>query len=384
MNLQNVMPQRGLIPGLLLFLAATPVQAAGTGDYDGDGSIDLADYAAMPGCLSGPGAGPVPRLGLGAGCDAFDFDGDLDVDAFDFAGFQRAFGNTLGVVIETVTVGNIGNPGEPQIDGTFGSVGYVFDIGKYEVTAVQYTAFLNAVAATDTYALYNSSMWTHEHGCKIARTGSPGNFAYSVAPDRADRPVNFVSFGDAMRFANWLHNGQPTGAQDLSTTEDGSYFLDGRTSDDQLEGVFREPDATWVVPSEDEWYKAAYHANDGATGNYFNYPMGVDFGISNDLSDPDPGASATYFRNPDDFTIGAPYYRTEVGAHENSASPYGTYDQGGNVVEWNESIPLFNGRGLRGGAYLFGSDLMSAGSRPIEYHSSDEFSDIGFRVSRIP
>lgn len=289
-----------------------------------------------------------------------------------------------GLVIETVTVGNPGNPGESQFDGIYGGVNYTYDIAKFEVTAGQYTAFLNAVAATDTYGLYNSSMWNHDHGCRIERTGSPGSYTYSIASDWDDRPVNFVSFGDALRFANWLHNGQPTGPQDASTTEDGSYLLNGGVTDDQLEDIAREPDATWVVPSEDEWYKAAYHANDGATGNYFSYPMGVDFAISNDLADPDPGARATYYRHPNDFTIGSPYYRTAVGAHANSASPYGTFDQGGNVAEWNESIPLFNGRGQRGGAYQWGSDELAAWTRAIEFHSSDEFSEIGFRVARIP
>lgn len=283
--------------------------------------------------------------------------------------------------IQTVAVGNPGNPHDT--DG-YGGVNYPYAIGKYEVTSAQYTAFLNAVAKADAYWLYNTQMWTHTHGCKIARTGSPGSYAYTVAPDRANRPVNFVSFGDALRFANWLHNGQPAGPQDLTTTEDGSYFLNGRATDDELENVSREPGATWVVPSEDEWYKAAYHANDGATTNYFSYPMSADFGISNDLTTPDPGRRATYYNHPNDFTIGAPYYRTEVGAHENSASPYGTFDQGGNVVEWNESIPLFNGRGLRGGAYNWGSDALAPWTRPIEYHSSDEFSDIGFRVGRLP
>ena len=135
------------------------------------------------------------------------------------------------VVIETVTVGNPGNAGDPQqFQGIFGAVDYVYAIGKYEVTAGQYAAFLNAVAATDTVRALRREMWTHAEGCKIERTGSPGSYAYSVAPDRANRPVNFVSWGDAARFANWLHNGQPTGAQDLTTTEDGSYFLDGKTA----------------------------------------------------------------------------------------------------------------------------------------------------------
>jgi formylglycine-generating enzyme len=289
------------------------------------------------------------------------------------------------VLIETITVGNPGNPGESQIDGTFGGVDYAYQIGKYEVTAGQYAAFLNAIAATDTYGLYDVRMWTHAEGCKIERTGSLDNYTYNVSPDRANRPVNFVSFGDGLRFANWLHNKQPVGAQTLTTTEDGSYFLNGAVTDAELEDIAREPDSTWVIPSEDEWYKAAYHANDGVTGNYFSYPMTCDFGISNDLTDPDPdpGRHATYYNHPNDYTVGPPYYRTESGAHENSASPYGTFDQGGNVWEFNEAIPLFGGRGIRGGAYIGGSDSLAAWTRPIEFHSSDQFSDIGFRVGNL-
>src|SRR5687767_7184058 len=131
------------------------------------------------------------------------------------------------LVIETVVVGNPGNAGDPQIQGVFGGVNHVFAIGKYEVTGGQYTAFLNAVAASDPFGLYNANMSASAHGCKITRSGSPGSHAYSVAPDQANRPVNFVSWGDAVRFANWLHNGQPTGAPGLATTEDGSYFLNG-------------------------------------------------------------------------------------------------------------------------------------------------------------
>ena len=33
------------------------------------------------------------------------------------------------------------------------------------------------------------------------------------AADWANRPVNYVNFWDAARFANWLHNGQPVGPQ---------------------------------------------------------------------------------------------------------------------------------------------------------------------------
>jgi formylglycine-generating enzyme required for sulfatase activity len=287
------------------------------------------------------------------------------------------------LVIETVSVGNPGNAGDPiQFQGSFGAVDYVFAIGKYEVTAGQYTAFLSAVAASDPYLLYDTRMWTHAQGCKIERTGAPGSYAYSVAPDWADRPVNFISWGDAARFANWLHNGQPTGPPGLATTEDGSYFLNGKQSDFELESVVREPDATWVVPTENEWYKAAYHRNDGVTGNYFSLPTATNAAASNDLIDPDPGNNATFQRSPGaDFTIGAPYFRTEVGAHENSESPYGTFDQGGNVLEFNETVPENDIRGIRGGSWFWGD--ISKFSRPVDMHSSDEFSDLGFRVANL-
>jgi formylglycine-generating enzyme required for sulfatase activity len=301
------------------------------------------------------------------------------------AGPQSTAFTQQRVAIETVTVGNPGNAGDPQMQGTFGAVDYVYAIGKYEVTAGQYAVFLNAVAASDTYSLYDVKMWKHAEGCKIEQAGPPGSHTYSVAPDRANRPVNFVSWGDAARFANWLHNGQPTGAQDLTTTEDGSYLLDGMTADHQLEDVVREPDATWVIPTENEWYKAAYHENDGATGNYWNFPTSADAGVSHHLIDPDPGNNATFCGGTvGDWTIGAPYYRTEAGAHENSASPYGTFDQGGNVQEFNETVPESDIRGIRGGSWFWGATLMAVWERPIDMHSSDQFSDLGFRVALLP
>ena len=293
------------------------------------------------------------------------------------------------VAIETVPVGNPGNAGDPQqFQGIFGAVDYVFAIGKYEVTAGQYTAFLNAVAATDTYGLYNVNMWAHETGCKIERTGSPGSYTYSVAPDWANRPVNYISWGDAARFANWLHNGQPSGAPDLTTTEDGSYFLNGMQMDKELEDVVREPDATWVIPTENEWYKAAYHKNDGVTGNYWNLPTRATNFVSNDLIDPDPGNNATFydgvvFPDPAGYTLGSPYYRTEVGAHENSESAYGTFDQGGNVMEFNETVPENDIRGMRGGSWFQGLGSLLKESRPVDMHSSDEFRDLGFRVATL-
>ena len=301
------------------------------------------------------------------------------------------------VVIEAVTVGNPGNPDHTQ---GYGGVDYVYRIGKYEVTAGQYTGFLNAVAATDTYGLYNTDMWSSRRGCKIERSGLPGSYTYSVAPDWANRPVNYISWGDAARFSNWLHNGQPIGAQGVGTTEDGSYFLDGAVSDTELLAITREPDATWVIPSEDEWYKAAYHKNDGVTRHYFIYPTsgGIQPGyVRNDgtlsgTGDPfveggmDPGNYATFDGDLKRDGIGRPYYRTKVGEWENSASPSGTYDQAGNVWEWNEAIIGGYGRGSRGGSFNFaggayGGSGLCATRRVGD--PSEESVGVGLRVAQV-
>jgi len=298
--------------------------------------------------------------------------------------------SAFAVVIETVPVGNPGNAGQwsGYSHGGYGpnricgSVDYTYNMGKYEVTAGQYTVFLNAVAFTDAYGLYNTSMWSSINGCKIQRSGNSGSYTYSVASDYANRPVNHVSWGDAARFANWLHNGQPTGAQGAGTTETGAYSLNGATTEAQVLAVSRNSNWKWAIPSEDEWYKAAYHKNDGVTGNYWDYPTSSNSVPSNVLGGPaDPGNNATYYSNG--YTISSPYWCTEVGSHENSASPYGTFDQGGNVWEWNEAVFYDYARGMRGGSFDLSYSGMHASSRSY-YYAALEPSIIGFRVVQAP
>jgi len=300
------------------------------------------------------------------------------------------------VFIETVPVGDVGNADD--IHGTgYGGVNYSYKMGKYEVTAGQYTAFLNAVGSTDTYGLYNSSMWTLDYGCKIQRSGTPSNYTYSVAADRANRPVNYVSWGDAARFANWLHNGRPNGAQDLNTTEDGAYFLNGVTTNENLMAVRREADWKWAIPTEDEWYKAAYYNAD--TNSYYNFPTSSDTapGYVNDAGvlsgtgapfvegGTDPGNYATYDGDEGTDGIGSPYWATEVGEWENSASPYGTYDQGGNVWERNESVSAFNSSlGMRGGPHQLGATHLHASHRGGGAAPLSEGPGLGFRVASVP
>lgn len=283
--------------------------------------------------------------------------------------------------IDMVTVGNPGNAPDTRYDATgFGSVGYVYQIGKYEVTAGQYTEFLNAVAKqADPNGLYNPAMGdTSEgfRGANIQRTGSAGNFSYTVAPDWANRPVNYVSFWDAARLSNWLHNGQPIGAQGPGTTEDGAYVNVGNQTT-----FARQPNAKFFIPTEDEWYKAAYHdktANQSAS--YFDYPTGTNALSGRDTTEStDPGNNANYYDNG--YLIGSSYYRTIAGEFELSDSPYGTFDQGGNIWEWDEMAMTGSTRGLRGGSFHLYSSYLQASSRDGGSTPTYEDYYIGFRVA---
>jgi hypothetical protein len=86
-------------------------------------------------------------------------------------------------------------------------------------------------------------------------------------PDFINYPVTYVGFFSACRFANWLSNGQPTGAEGPGTTETGTY-----TVMDGWSGVRRNPGSTWALPSEDEWYKAAYYKGGSTNAGFWLYP----------------------------------------------------------------------------------------------------------------
>lgn len=287
---------------------------------------------------------------------------------------------TWAVTIDLVPVANLGNPND---DTGYGSVSYDYYIGRTEVTVGQYVEFLNAVADTDTYGLYDPFMGTNTEIGGITQSGSPGTYTYSVRADSsANMPMTYVSWGDAARFANWLHNGQPTGAQDASTTEDGAYTLNGANTDSALNAVTRNTSiARWFIPTENEWYKAAYHRNNGATGDYWDYPTGTDTAPSNSITDTGNNASYWGFSGP---TKGTEPYLTDAGHFATSESPYDTLDQGGSVWEWNEALLYDKFRSLRGGAWN-----SAPGSMLNTYRSNSNvptFTDnsVGFRVASIP
>ena len=302
-----------------------------------------------------------------------------------------AAGAMADVTIATVPVGDPGNTGEWSggnhggygPDRICGTVGYEYGIGKYEVTAGQYAVFLNAVGGVDTYGLYNTGMGGTSSGIGsgIARNGG-GTTAF------VNRPVNYVSWGDAARFANWLNNGQPTGAQDLTTTEDGAYFLNGATSNAQLMSVVRKPGCKWAIPTEDEWYKAAYYKGGGTNAGNWDYPTGSDTAPARDKADVS-GNNANFWSSSGSsgpYPIDSGKYTTVVGEFQNSDSPYGTFDQGGNVWEWNETVVQVGSgffRGWRGGAFDYNISGLGATDREFEW-PTNEYSDFGFRIAEVP
>jgi formylglycine-generating enzyme required for sulfatase activity len=281
------------------------------------------------------------------------------------------------VNIETVPVGHPGNAADTRVgfDGTsgYGSVAYSYNVGKYEVTAGQYGEFLNQVAATDPYGLYFINMASTEYGSGILRHGQPGGYTYTVDSAFVNRPVNYVSFWDACRFANWLNNGQGHGG-----TETGSYTL--TAADMANNTVTRNAGWKWAVASENEWYKAAYYKGGSINAGYFDYPTSSDSAPGRDLNDV-CGNNANYFGDP--FPIQGLSNTTLVGQFHNSASPYGTFDQGGNVREWNETVPFGPSRGMRGGMFLDSVNSLRAsdrGSSAPDY----ELYFFGFRVVAVP
>ena len=126
----------------------------------------------------------------------------------------------MGITIETVRVRRAGN--KPDTTG-YGRVDNNYAIGKYEITISQYTSFLNEVAASDPYRLYNPSLMTNPINGGIIRSGSDGSYVYSPITGTDQLPITGVSWFDAARFVNWLDNGQPSGASSEQTTEDGTY-----------------------------------------------------------------------------------------------------------------------------------------------------------------
>jgi formylglycine-generating enzyme required for sulfatase activity len=268
--------------------------------------------------------------------------------------------------MDWVTVGDPGNACDVQSEGCFGAVASAYRISKFETTNAQYAEFLNTVAAADPNGLYNTRMGSDETFGGITRSGSSGSHSDSVKSGFADKPVTFISFYTSLRFVNWLHNGQGSG-----DTETGAYTITagGITANT----IIRNAGATIFLPSENESYKAAYY--DAVSTSYFDYPAGSDTQTTCTM----PGAAA----NTANCFL-AVFDLTDVGSYTGSASPNGTFDQGGNVWEYTDTIVSAGGRAMRGGSWFNAAIDTGASAQGQGSPLADDNNNIGFRVAMIP
>ena len=287
------------------------------------------------------------------------------------------------------------------------SVGGVEDpygIGQLEVTVKQWVAFLNTVdpAGLNKRRLYSpvqsSAHWPRFGSINKSSTAPDGQHFSVSHPEWNDKPYAFATFVHAARFVNSLYNGRlisknasvENGTEvtryrvRLATqTERGMYNLDQQ----KKTGATRADDTGFVVPSQDEWIKAAYFdPAGGGTLSYWKYPTNPGtFGTggapsastqadapnqstldptTGDVTNASTQPLATFLEgggvappswcpaeesasdcttlNPFGFdsTVYADLYKGSVGTvgQAGTPSPWGALDLGGNVVEWTDTI----------------------------------------------
>lgn len=190
-------------------------------------------------------------------------------------------------------------------------------------------------------------------------------------------PATGITWFEAARFVNWLNtsNGHSPAYKfvdnsfDLWNSGDPGY---------NPNNPFRNRHAIFVLPSADEWYKAAYY--DPTSGTYYDFPTGANSKPTK-VSSGTAADTAVYAMSinhgPADITSAG------------GLSPYGTMGQGGNVWEWEETeSDLINDsslsfRGVRGGGW-YGGDISLDASTRSDDHPTVEFFSVGFRVATVP
>lgn len=292
---------------------------------------------------------------------------------------------------------NVGNPMNDADDTGVGRVAHAYRISKYEVTNGQYVEFLNAVDPTgqNSLELYSSLMSSGTMGGILRDSVAENGSKYKTKQGRESNPVVYVSFFDAMRFVNWLANGQGD-----ATTESGVYVIDNGLSE------VRATNAKYFLPTDNEWYKAAFHKNDGVTGNYWDYPTSSDarpYSDSPASFDAPDLTNVANFKNSDGLTNGfndgfaltgvatfenTVNYLTDVGAYAEAVSPYGTFDQAGNVWEWVEGVNRGRDnilrRVVRGGSWDYGASALHVTVPGTADLPAIQDFNIGFRVASVP
>lgn len=285
---------------------------------------------------------------------------------------------SASITMDWVNVGNPGNAGDTANSAAHGAVAYAYQIGKYEVTNEQYTAFLNAADPTGANAngIYNASMGSNARGGISYTAGADSGLKYTIRANMGNKPVNYVSWYDAARFTNWLGNGQGNGS-----TETGAYTLNGSAGI-----IIKNVGATVYIPSVDEWHKAAfYDPTKNNIGGYWLYPTQSDTAPTEATAN-GTGDVSNSAANVANYNYGADWNGrngnvTSVGSAA-ANNYYGTFDQGGNVEEWNDRVVFETLRGVAGGSFSL-EEIEMRGSSNTRDNPMDEFNSLGFRVASV-
>jgi len=322
------------------------------------------------------------------------------------AASPRALGQ---VTFDWATVGDPGNAPDTQVmtkgpvpDFTtgYGAVDYTYRIAKQQVTNLQYAEFLNAVDPTggNTRKLYEARMTTNSLGAAYAGgidfNAAAGDGAkYSVKPGQSAYPAVWINWTSAARFVNWLANGQGAG-----TTESGVYDMSLMT------GGFSTPPpraqgATFFLPSENEWYKAAYYdPTKGGTGGYWQFGTRSDAapaslpppGTANSAnlgSGVGSGGTATTLAKTGAAFDSTVDYLTDVSAYSSAESFYGLSDLDGLVYDWTEATRISFGNELpiyRVGSWRYGEGYTGASYRNTYSGAGvPSYSWYGFRIAGL-
>jgi len=284
-----------------------------------------------------------------------------------------------------VTVGDAGNEAD-SITG-YGAVENSFSMGRFEVTADQYCAFLNAVATdADPYQLYDSNMGSDEAVKCIKRSEGEPLYTYTIIQDGKNRgqfPITYITLYSAARFCNWMEQGRPSSDPEHRVTEVGAYNLNGA-----MRGpLARVSEATWFIPNEEELYKSIYYKGEGVHADYYSYP-------NRSLSYPGHtiGKTNNEANCRDSYSYGPrnkPPYLTPVGIFSTSVSAYDALDTGGNVDQWTTQGDSSQGSTLfyviRGGSwqtscsYTQSNDLQKEVRRSVS--STTKSNTLGFRIA---
>jgi formylglycine-generating enzyme required for sulfatase activity len=320
------------------------------------------------------------------------------------------------VNFDWATIGNPGNPADtlqmtkgpvPDYTSGYGSVGYVYRVSKYDVTNTQYTAFLNAVdpAGTNSLKLYDTRMGSNPllangtgglayQGGILFNASAPAGSKYSVASGQGNRPATWIYYNAGCRFVNWLVNGQGSGG-----TETGAYTMPASLSDQTV--VRRNAGAQIFIPSEDEFYKAAYYdPTKNGTGGYWQYGVRTDNDPVSEGPAGGPNSANIAINTTSDYGHFLKYwqtngsfnpsvdYLTNVGAYTNATSYYGLYDTEGLLSQWTEGIKMIGSNSFpvyRGGSWYYGPLYAGAGLRNLySFANVAAYATFGLRVASLP